>query len=216
MNKLNGFEFRNYYSVIRTSWNNLNEKLEKLLDLSFIIDDSESIWNEFNITINSKGEVIQCSSLMSTTDNIDYYISMGENLKRIKSFCENKGKELFAEVENIVNKSNKLYDNEKIQIEKLKEEYDYNNLCNSHIHLIDTIKAFEKRKKLSRKKDKIEELTNQIEGIKIVIGELKNKLHEYQIEENKIMKKTRIKEKEIREEKYKALKRLEKEYNKYL
>lgn len=99
MNKLNGFEFRNYHSVMRTSWSNLNENL---LDLFFIIDDSESIWNKFNVTIDSKGEVIQCSSLMSTTDNIDYYITMGENLKKIKSFCENKGEELFTEVENIV------------------------------------------------------------------------------------------------------------------
>lgn len=213
MNKLNGFEIRD----MRSSWSNLNENL---LDLSFIIDDSESIWNKFNVTINSKGEIIQCSSLMSTTDNLDYYITMGENLKRIKSFCKNKGKELFAEIENIANENNKLYvdlyDNEKIQIEKLKEKYDYNNLYDSHLHLIDTIKAFEKRKKLSRKKDKIEELTNQIEGIKIVIGELKNKLHEYQIEENKIMEKTRIKGKEIREEKYNVFKELEKEYSKYL
>lgn len=145
---------------------------------------------------------------------------MGENLKRIKSFCETKGKRLFAEMESITNENNEfyveLYKNEKIEIEKLKEEYDYNNLYDSHLHLLDTIKAFEKRKKLSRKKDKIEELTNQIEGIKIVIEELKNKLHEYQIEENKIMEKTRIKGKEIREEKYKAFKELEEEYKQYL
>lgn len=104
----------------------------------------------------------------------------------------------------------------KIEVEKLKEEYNYNNLYDSHLHLLDTIKAFEKRKKLSRKKDKIEELTKQIEGIKMVIGELKNKLHEYQIEENKIMEETRIKEKEIREKKRNELKELEKEYNQYL
>lgn len=196
MNKLNGFEIRD----MRSSWNNLNENL---LDLSFIIEDSESIWNKFNVTIDSKGEVIQCSSLMSTTDNINYYITMGENLKKIKSFCENKGKELFAKVKDITKENNKFYvdlcNNEKIEVEKLKEEYNYNNLYDSHLHLLDTIKAFEKRKKLSRKKDKIEELTKQIEGIKMVIGELKNKLHEYQIEENKIMEETRIKEKEIRE-----------------
>lgn len=65
MNKLNGFEIRN----MRTSWNDLNENL---LDLSFVIEDSESIWNKFNVTINSKGEIIQCSSLMSTTDKILY------------------------------------------------------------------------------------------------------------------------------------------------
>ena len=213
MNKLNGFEIRD----MRNSWNNSNENL---LDLSFIIDDSETIWNKFNVTINSKGEVIQCGSLMSTTDNINYYITMGKNLERIKSFCENKGEELFAKAEVVANENDKakvdLYDDEKTQIEKLKEEYDYNNLCDCHLHLLDTIKAFEKRKKLSRKKDKIEELTNQIEGIKMVIGELKNKLHEYQIEENKIMEKTRIKGKEIREEKYNAFKELEKEYSKYL
>lgn len=213
MNKLNGFEIRD----MRNSWNNLNENL---LDLSFIIDDSETIWNKFDVTINSKGEVIQCGSLMSTTDNINYYITMGKNLERIKSFCEIKGEELFAKVEVVANENDKfkvdLYDDEKIQIEKLKEEYNYNNLCDCHLHLLDTIKVFEKRKKLSRKKDKIEELTNQIEGIKMVIGELKNKLHEYQIEENKIMEKTRIKGKEIREEKYNAFKELEKEYSKYL
>lgn len=100
MNKLNGFEIRN----MRTSWSNLNENL---LDLSFIIEDSESIWDKFNITINSKGEVIQCNSLMSTTDNIDYYITMGENLKKIKSFCENKGEELFAKVKDITKENDK-------------------------------------------------------------------------------------------------------------
>ena len=65
MNKLNGFEIRD----MRSSWYKSNENL---LDLSFIIDDSETIWNKFNVTINSKGEVIQCGSLLSTTDNINY------------------------------------------------------------------------------------------------------------------------------------------------
>ena len=53
---------------------------------------------------------------MSATDNIDYYITMGENLKRIKSFCENKGEELFIKVEDIANENNK-----EIKYNKLKE-----------------------------------------------------------------------------------------------
>lgn len=213
MNKLNGFEIRD----MRTSWSNLNENL---LDLSFIIEDSESIWDKFNITINSKGEVIQCSSLMSTTDNLDYYITMGENLKRIKSFCETKGKRLFAEMESITKENNKfyvdLYNNEKIQVEKLKEEFDYDNLHDNHLYLLDSIKAFEKRKKLSRKKDKIEGLTKQIEGIKKVAEELENKLNKFEEEKNKIKEETEAKEKKIRKEKYNTLKELEEEYKEYL
>lgn len=220
MNKLNGFEFRNYYSVMRTSWNNLNENLEKLLDLSFEIEDSESIWNEFNVTINSKGQVIQCGSLMSTTDNLDYYITMGENLKRIKSFCENKGKELFTEVENIVNKSNKFYsilcNNEKTQIEELKEKYDYNNLHDNYYYLMDTIETFKELRLKKEDKDKIEYLTRQIKNIEMVLEGLENKLYEYGEKEKEIIEKTRIEEEKIEEEKYKALKELEKEYNKYL
>lgn len=119
MNKLNGFEFRSYNFPMRSSWNNLNENL---LDLSFIIEDSETIWNKFNVTINSKGEIIQCSSLMSTTDNINYYITMGKNLEKIKSFCENKGKELFIKVEDVSNENDK-----EIKYNKLKElEKEYN------------------------------------------------------------------------------------------
>jgi len=213
MNKLNGFEIRD----MRSSWNNLNENL---LDLSFIIEDSESIWNKFNVTIDSKGEVIQCSSLMSTTDNINYYITMGENLKKIKSFCENKGKELFAKVKDITKENNKfyvdLYNNEKVKIEKLKEEFDYDNLYDSYFHLLDTIKAFEKRKKLSRKKDKIEDLTKQIEGIKFVAEELKNELNKFEKEENKIKEEAEIKEKEIKQKEYNERKEIEKEYNQYL
>lgn len=113
MNKLNGFEFRSYNFPMRSSWNNLNENL---LDLCFNIEDSETIWDKFNVTMNSKGEVIQCSSLMSATDNINYYITMGENLKRIKSFCENKGKELFIKVEDVSNENDK-----EIKYNKLKE-----------------------------------------------------------------------------------------------
>lgn len=213
MNKLNGFEIRD----MRNSWNNSNENL---LDLSFIIDDSETIWNKFNVTINSKGEVIQCGSLMSTTDNINYYIIMGKNLERIKSFCQNKGEELFAKVENVVNENDKffadLYDDVKIQIEKLKEEYNYDDLYASYNHLVDTVKAFKKQLRRLKREDKIEELTKQIEGIKKVIEEVKNKLHEYEEKEKEINEKAKIKRKEMKEKKYNILKEIEKEYNKYL
>lgn len=213
MNKLNGFEIRD----MRNSWNNSNENL---LDLSFIIDDSETIWNKFNVTINSKGEVIQCGSLMSTTDNINYYIIMGKNLERIKSFCQNKGEELFAKVENVVNENDKffadLYDDVKIQIEKLKEEYNYDDLYASYNHLVDTVKAFKKQLRRLKREDKIEELTKQIEGIKKVIEEVKNKLHEYEKKEKEINEKAKIKRKEMKEKKYNILKEIEKEYNKYL
>lgn len=213
MNKLNGFEVRD----MRSNWNNLNENL---LDLSFIIDDSETIWNKFNVTINSKGEVIQCGSLMSTTDNINYYITMGENLKRIKSFCETKGEELFAKVEDISNKNDKfftdLYDDVKIQIEKLKEEYNYNNLYDCYNHLIDTLEAFKKQLRRLKREDKIEELTKQIEGIKKVIEEIKSKLYEYEEKEKEINEKAKIKRKEMKKIKYNKFKELEKEYNQYL
>lgn len=213
MNKLNGFEIRD----MRNSWNNLNENL---LDLSFIIDDSETIWNKFNVTINFKGEIIQCGSLMSTTDNINYYIIMGENLKRIKSFCENKGEELFAKANVVANENDKfkvdLYDDEKIQIEKLKEEYNYNNLYDSYNHLIDTVEAFRKQLRRLKREDKIKESTKQIEGIEKVIEEIKDKLNEYEEEEKEIKEKIKERHEEIRKIKCNKLKELEKEYNKYL
>ena len=213
MNKLNGFEIRD----MRNSWNNSNENL---LDLSFIIDDSETIWNKFNVTINSKGEVIQCGSLMSTTDNINYYITMGKNLERIKNFCQNKGEELFAKAEVVANENDKfkvdLYNDEKIQIEKLKEEYNYNNLYDCYNHLIDTLEAFKKQLRRLKREDKIEELTKQIEGIKKVIEEVKDKLYEYEEKEKEIKEKNTIKRKEMKEIKYNKLKELEKEYSKYL
>ena len=213
MNKLNGFEIRD----MRNSWNNLNENL---LDLSFNIEDSETIWNKFNVTINFKGEVIQCSSLMSTTDNINYYITMGKNLEKIKSFCENKGEELFAKANVVANENDKfkvdLYNDEKIQIEKLKEEYNYNNLYDSYNHLIDTIEAFRKQLRRLKREDKIKESTKQIEGIEKVIEEIKDKLNEYEEEEKEIKEKFKERQEEIRKIKYNKLKELEKEYNKYL
>lgn len=213
MNKLNGFEIRD----MRSSWNNLNENL---LDLSFNIEDSETIWNKFNVTINSKGEVIQCSSLMSTTDNINYYITMGKNLEKIKSFCENKGEELFAKANIVANENNKfkvdLYDDEKIQIEKLKEEYNYNNLYDSYNHLIDTVEAFRKQLRRLKREDKIEETTKQIKGIEKVIEEIKDKLNEYEEEKKEIKEKFKERQEEIRKIKCNKFKELEKEYNKYL
>ena len=218
MNKLNGFEIRDYSFPIRPSWDKSNENL---LDLSFIVEDSKGIWDrKFNVTINFKGEIVQCGSLIGTLNNIDYYITMGENLKIIKSFCQNKGEELFAKVENVVNENDKffadLYDDVKIQIEKLKEEYNYDDLYASYNHLVDTVKAFKKQLRRLKREDKIEELTKQIEGIKKVIEEVKNKLHEYEEKEKEINEKAKIKRKEIKEKKYNILKEIEKEYNKYL
>lgn len=210
MDKLIGFEIRNYDIPIKSNYSNLNEDV---LQLSFILD------RNIDIIINSKGEIICCDNLTIIADDIDYYISIEESLKKIKNFCENKGRQLFAEVENIENRSNKfyvyLYNDEKIQIEKLKEEYNYNDLQDNYYHLMDTIKTFKELR--FEKEDNIKEYsTRQIKSLEMVIERLKNKLYEYGEKKNKIREKTRIEKEKIKEEKYKILKEVEKEYNKYL
>lgn len=218
MNKLNGFKFRDYLLPTRCNWSNLKENV---LDLSFTIEDNENIWNrDFNITINSKGKIIQSSALTSKCDNIDYYITMGKNLKRIKTFCETKGEDLFIKVEKIANESNQIYDElyfqENNQIEKLKEEYNYYDTCNNYFNLQDTLKNLNKRKKLSHKENTLRILSQQIEKVEKEIKEAKNKLDDYEIKANKIDEEIKImelKEKEISRDK---LEELEKEYSKYL
>lgn len=218
MNKLNGFKFTNYLFTTRCNWSNLKENV---LDISFTIENNENIWDRnFNVTINSEGKIIQNSALTSTRDNIDYYITMVENLKRIKTFCETKGKELFIKVEKISNETNQIYDElyfqENNQIEKLKEEYNYYDTCNEYFKLQDTLKNFKKRIKLSRKEVTINKLTKQIEEVEKEMDELKNKLDEYEEKENMIKEETMIKDNKEKEIKYNKLKELEKEYKQYL
>lgn len=115
MGELIGFKFKDYSVPIKPNWSSLNGNV---LQLSFIWD------RKINIIINSKGEVIRCSSLMRTTDNIDYYITMGENLKKIKSFCENKGEELFTKVKDITKENDKEKKYNKLkELEKEYEQY---------------------------------------------------------------------------------------------
>lgn len=218
MNKLNGFKFTNYFLPTRCNWSNLKENV---LDISFTIEDSENIWDKnFNVTINSEGKIIQNSALTSTRDNIDYYITMVENLKRIKTFCETKGKELFIKVEKISNESNQIYDElyfqENNQIEKLKEEYNYYDTCNNYFNLQDTLKNLNKRKKISRKENTLRILSQEIEKVEKKIKEAKNKLDEYEEKENMIKEETMIKDNKEKEIKYNKLKELEKEYKQYL
>ena len=218
MNKLNGFKFTNYFLPTRCNWSNLKENV---LDISFTIEDSENIWDKnFNVTINSEGKIIHNSALTSTCDNIDYYITMVENLKRIKTFCETKGKELFIKVEKISNESNQIYDElyfqENNKIEKLKEEYNYYDTCNEYFKLQDTLKNLNKRKKISRKENTLRILSQEIEKVEKKIKEAKNKLDEYEEKENMIKEETMIKDNKEKEIKYNKLKELEKEYKQYL
>lgn len=218
MNKLNGFKFNNYLFITRPNWSNLKENL---LDLSFIIENNEMIWdNRFNVTINNEGNIVRCNSLSSTCNNIEYYISMGENLKRIKNFCKDKGKELFIKAEKLSTESNKVYDRlyvqENAQLEKLKEECNYHSICDNYLQLNDTLKNLNKRKKLSRKENTLRILSQEIEKVEKEIKEAKNKLDDYEVKANKINEEIKImecKEKEINRDK---LIELEKEYSQYL
>lgn len=218
MNKLNGFKFNNYLFITRPNWSNLKENL---LDLSFIIENNEMTWdNRFNVTINNEGDIVRCNSLSSTCNNIEYYISMGENLKRIKNFCKDKGKELFMKAEKLSTESNKVYDRlyvqENAQLEKLKEECNYHSICDNYLQLNDTLKNLNKRKKLSRKENTLRILGQEIEKVEKEIKEAKNKLDDYEVKANKINEEIKImecKEKEINRDK---LIELEKEYSQYL
>lgn len=218
MNKLNGFKFNNYLFITRPNWSNLKENL---LDLSFIIENNEMTWdNRFNVTINNEGDIVRCNSLSSTCNNIEYYISMGENLKRIKNFCKDKGKELFMKAEKLSTESNKVYDRlyvqENAQLEKLKEECNYHSICDNYLQLNDTLKNLNKRKKLSRKENTLRTLGQEIEKVEKEIKEAKNKLDDYEVKANKINEEIKImecKEKEINRDK---LIELEKEYSQYL
>lgn len=218
MNKLNGFKFNNYLFITRPNWSNLKENL---LDLSFIIENNEMTWdNRFNVTINNEGDIVRCNSLSSTCNNIEYYISMGENLKRIKNFCKDKGKELFSKAEKLSTESNKVYDRlyvqENAQLEKLKEECNYHSICDNYLQLNDTLKNLNKRKKLSRKENTLRILGQEIEKVEKEIKEAKNKLDDYEVKANKINEEIKImecKEKEINRDK---LIELEKEYSQYL
>ena len=218
MNKLNGFKFNNYLFITRPNWSNIKENL---LDLSFTIEENENIWDKnFNVTINNEGNIVRCSSLTSTTNNINYYITMGENLKRIKDFCKDKGKELFIKAEKVSIESNKVYDKlyiqENAQLEKLKEACNYNKVCDDYLQLNDTLKNLNKRKKISRKENTLRILSQEIEKVEKEIKEAKNKLDDYEIKANKIDEEIKImelKEKEINRDK---LEELEKEYSKYL
>lgn len=218
MNKLNGFKFANYLFITRPNWSNLKENL---LDLSFIIENNEMTWdNRFNVTINNEGDIVRCGSLSSTCNNIEYYISMGENLKRIKNFCKDKGKELFIKAEKLSTESNKVYDRlyvqENAQLEKLKEECNYHSICDNYLQLNDILKNLNKRKKLSRKENTLRILGQEIEKVEKEIKEAKNKLDDYEVKANKINEEIKImecKEKEINRDK---LIELEKEYSQYL
>lgn len=218
MNKLNGFKFTNYLFITRPNWSNIKESL---LDLSFIIENNENIWdNKFIVSINNEGDIIQCNSLTSTCNNIDYYIKMGENLKRIKSFCKDKGKELFNKAESVLIESNKVYDKlyvqENIQLEKLKEACNYNKVCNNYLQLNDTLRNLNKRKKLSRKENTLRILSQEIEKVEKEIKEAKNKLDDYEIKANKINEEIKIMELKEKEISHDKLEELEKEYSKYL
>lgn len=218
MNKLNGFKFNNYLFITRPNWSNLKENL---LDLSFIIEDNEMTWDKnFNVTINNKGDIVRCSSLASTCNNIDYYITMAENLKRIKDFCKDKGKELFTKAEKVSMESNKVYDRlyvqENAQIEKLKEECNYNKVCNDYLQLNDTLKNLNKRKKLSRKENTLRILGQQIEEVEKEIKEAKNKLDDYEVKANKVNEEIKIVEIKEKEKNRNKLIELEKEYSQYL
>lgn len=218
MNKLNGFKFNNYLFITRPNWSNLKENL---LDLSFTMEDSESIWDKnFNVTINNKGDIVRCGSLMSTTNNINYYITMGENLKRIKAFCKDKGKELFNKAEKVSMESNKVYDRlyiqENAQLEKLKEECNYNKVCNEYLQLNDTLKNLNKRIKLSSKENTLKILNQEVQKVEKEIKEAKDKLNEYEVEANKIDEQIKIVEVKTKEQSRNKLIELEKEYSKYL
>lgn len=218
MNKLNGFKFNNYLFITRPNWSNLKENL---LDLSFTIEDSECIWDKnFNVTINNKGDILRCSSLTSTNNNIDYYITMSENLKRIKAFCKDKGEELFNKAEKVSIESNKVYDRlyvqENTQIEKLKEEYNYNKVCDNYLQLNDTLKNLNKRIKLSSKENTLRILTQQVQKVEKEIKEAKDKLNDYEVEANKINEQIKIIEVETKEKSRDKLQKIEKEYSKYL
>ena len=218
MNKLNGFKFNNYLFITRPNWSNLKENL---LDLSFTMEDSESIWDKnFNVTINNKGDIVRCGSLMSTTNNINYYITMGENLKRIKEFCKDKGEELFNKAEKVSMESNKVYDRlyvqENAQIEKLKEECNYNKVCDEYLQLNDRLKNLNKRIKLSRKENTLRILNQEVQKVEKEIKEAKDKLNDYEVEANKINKQIKIVEIEEKEKNRNKLIELEKEYSQYL
>lgn len=218
MNKLNGFKFNNYLFITRPNWSNLKENL---LDLSFTMEDSESIWDKnFNVTINNKGDIVRCGSLMSTTNNINYYITMGENLKRIKAFCKDKGEELFNKAEKVSMESNKVYDRlyvqENAQIEKLKEECNYNKVCDEYLQLNDTLKNLNKRIKLSSKENTLKILNQEVQKVEKEIKEAKDKLNEYEVEANKINEQIKIVEVKTKEQSRNKLIELEKEYSKYL
>ena len=169
------------------------------LELIFEINQNKK-WNEnFTVRINENGEIVGCSSCVSTMDNIIYYIEMGETLKVIKQFVDIYGKEMYAKLkENEESMGKTVEEIQKVikyTEEKIKEETGYHFLIEEEKDLIDKSCELRKKRRRLRKEEKIEEITKEIEeiedkleNVRLEIEKIKAEIEEYNKENKKVIK----------------------------
>lgn len=175
MSALVGLELRYRYESIVTEFG----RKELSLNFKYELNTEDLGWkNGFGIVINESGEIITCDSLTSSTNSIDYYISMGEVLKQVVSFIENSGKTIFDKIleikENEREKLN-IINSLNLKINSLESSI---SLINNNINIL-----HKKRKRAKSTRNNIDiELKNLNEKLK----ELKELQSKKIIEKNEL------------------------------
>lgn len=172
------------------------------LEIIFEIDEQD-IWSKnFTIRINKDGEIVGCSSCISTMDNIDYYIQIGETLSLIKNFITKYGKEIYDKFKEIEKTNDKTFAELQNIIEckenEIKENRGYHALTDEMNELFNEIYALRKTRRRLRREDKIAEITKEIEEKELrynhvgnIVNDIQNEIDKYSNDYDKVFKELR-------------------------
>lgn len=195
MYKLNGMRLMSECCVFDYFTNNL--------ELVFDIENGDTWDKSFNIGLDENGNIVKCSSLVSTMDNIDYYIEMGKILETIKGFCGIYGKMIYDRIKKVVEDEDKeleeLYEKEKNTESEIKRTRGYDKLLIEEKDLFNKITNLRKKRRRLRKENKIMEISIEIEVLEKNLEDLRNKIDLIKVELDSLKKYTEKERMQIKE-----------------
>ena len=195
MYKLNGMRLMNECCVFDYFTNNL--------ELVFDIETEDTVYKSFNIGLDENGNIVKCSSLVSTSNSIDYYIEMGKILETIKGFCGIYGKMIYDRIKKVVEDEDKeleeLYEKEKNTESEIKRTRGYDKLLIEEKDLFNKIINLRKKRRRLRKENKIMEISIEIEVLEENLEDLRNKINLIKVELDSLKKYTEKERMQIKE-----------------
>lgn len=184
MYKLNGMRLMSEHCVFDYFTNNL--------ELVFDIETGDTVYKSFNIGLDENGNIVKCSSLVSTMDDIDYYIEMGKILETIKGFCGIYGKMIYDRIKKVVEDEDKeleeLYEKEKNTESEIKRTRGYDKLLIEEKDLLNEIINLKRKRRRLRKENKIMEISIEIEVLEENLEDLRNKIDLIKVELDSLKK----------------------------